>query len=97
MLSPMVSCEHCLCTCQSLATPPRRQLYKAPVSKYFVASTVVVSGFGDCIWDGSTGVAVSGWPSLQSLSTLCFHISFRKYFVPSSKKDRSIHICLHLR
>ena len=26
-----------------------------------------MSGFGGCIWDGSLGGAVSGWPFLQSL------------------------------
>jgi hypothetical protein len=43
-----------LCICQALAEPLRRQLYQAPVSKYFLPSTIV-SGFGDCIWDGSPG------------------------------------------
>ena len=28
----------------------------------------IVSRFGDCIWDGSPGGAVSGWPFLQSRS-----------------------------
>ena len=51
---------------QALAEPLRRQLYQAPVSKLLLASTIV-SGFGDCIWDGSPGGAVSGWPFLQSL------------------------------
>ena len=54
------------CMCQALAEPLRRQLYQAPVSKHLLASTIV-SGFGDCIWDGSPGGAVSGWPFLQSL------------------------------
>jgi hypothetical protein len=35
-----------------------------------------VSGFGDCIWDGSSGGAVYGWSFLQSL----FHI-FSLYLV----------------
>jgi hypothetical protein len=55
-----------VCICQALADPLRRQLYQAPVSKHFPASTIV-SGFGDCIWNGSQGGAVSGWPFLQSL------------------------------
>ena len=54
-----------LCICQTLAEPLRRQLYKAPVSKHLLASTIV-SEFGNCIWDVSPGRAVSGWPSLQS-------------------------------
>jgi hypothetical protein len=55
-----------LCICQALAETLRRQLYQAPVSKHLLASARV-SGFGDCIWDGSLGGAVSGWPFLQSL------------------------------
>ena len=38
----------CLCICQALAEPLRRQLYQAPVSKHFLASAIV-SGFGVCI------------------------------------------------
>jgi hypothetical protein len=56
----------CLCICQTLAEPLRRQLYQAPVSTQFLASKIV-SGFGDCMWDGSPCGAVSGWPFLQSL------------------------------
>jgi hypothetical protein len=41
-----------LCICQALAEPLRIQLYQAPVNKHFLASTIV-SGFGDCICDGS--------------------------------------------
>jgi hypothetical protein len=47
------------CICQALAEPLRRQLYHATVSKPLLASTIV-SGFGDCIWDGSPGGVVSG-------------------------------------
>ena len=56
----------CLCICQALAESLRRQLYQAPVSKHFLASTIV-SGFGNSIWNGSPGRAVSRWPFLQSL------------------------------
>ena len=66
MLIPMVGCERLLYICQALAEPLRRQLYQALVSKHFLASTIL-SGFGDCIWDGSQGGAVSGWSLLQSL------------------------------
>jgi hypothetical protein len=59
VLSPMDDCEHHLCICQALSEPFRTQLYQAPVSKLLLASTIV-SGFGGCIWDGSTGGAVSG-------------------------------------
>ena len=55
-----------LCICQALAEPLRRQLYQAPVSKHLLAFTIV-SEFGDSVWDGSPGGAVSGWPFLQSL------------------------------
>jgi hypothetical protein len=48
----------CFCICQALAEPLMRQLYKAPVNKHFLASTIV-SGFGECIWNGSPGGAVS--------------------------------------
>jgi hypothetical protein len=42
----------CLCTCQALAEPFRRQLYQVPVSKHLLASTIVC--FGVCTWDGSS-------------------------------------------
>jgi hypothetical protein len=54
------------CICQALAEPLRKQLYQGPVSKLLLASAIV-SGFGDCIRDGSPGGAVSGWSFLQSL------------------------------
>ena len=46
------------CICEVLAEPLRRQLYQAPVNKLLLASAIV-SGFGDCIWAGSPGGAVS--------------------------------------
>jgi hypothetical protein len=52
----------CLCGCDHLhlywsgsGRASRRQLYQAPVSKYFLASTIV-SGFGVCMWDAGVGV-----------------------------------------
>jgi hypothetical protein len=54
------------CICQALAEPLRRQLYQAPVRKLLLASAIV-SEFGGCLWDGSRGVAVSGWSFHQSL------------------------------
>jgi hypothetical protein len=36
----------CLCICQALTEPLRRQLYQAAVSMYFLPSTIV-SGFGE--------------------------------------------------
>jgi hypothetical protein len=35
-----------LCICQAVEEPLRRQLYQAPVSKYFLASTIVSGVFG---------------------------------------------------
>jgi hypothetical protein len=64
-----------ICIGQDLAEPLRRQLYQAPVKKHFLASAIV-SGFGVCMWDGSPGGAVSGWPLIQSL----FH-SLPLYFL----------------
>ena len=40
--------------------------YHDPVRKHFLASTIV-SGFGVCMWNGSPGEAVCGWPFLQPL------------------------------
>jgi hypothetical protein len=77
----------CICVGQDLAEPFRRQLYQAPVSKHFLASTIV-SGFGVCMWDGAPGGTVSGWPfllsPLLSISNLClwvffFHLSYNPH------------------
>jgi hypothetical protein len=54
------------CICQALAEPLMRELYQAPVSKHLLASTIV-SGFGNCIWDGSPGGTVTRWPFLHFL------------------------------
>ena len=62
-----------LCICQALAETLRRQLYQAPVSKHLLTYTKV-SGFGNCIWDGSLGGAVSGRPFLQA-STFNYSLS----------------------
>jgi hypothetical protein len=43
-----------LSICQALAESLRRQPYQAAVSKHFLAFTIV-SGFGNCVWDGSLG------------------------------------------
>jgi hypothetical protein len=86
----------CLCFCQALAGPLRRQSYQVSISKYFLASTIV-SGFGVCIWDGSPGGVVSKWPFSFSLcSTFSLHISSLEYFVSPSKKDRGIHTLVFL-
>jgi hypothetical protein len=54
-----------------------RQLYQAPVSKYFLASTIV-SGFGVYIGDGSSGGQSLHGLSFNLCSTLCPYISFRQ-------------------
>jgi hypothetical protein len=54
-----------LCVCQALAEAFRRQLYQAPVSKHLLASKIV-SGFGYCTWDGSSGGTMSRWSFIQS-------------------------------
>jgi hypothetical protein len=54
----MDGCEHPLLYLSGTAEPLRRQLYQDPVSKHLLASTIG-SGFGDCIWDGSPGRAIS--------------------------------------
>jgi hypothetical protein len=67
-----------ICTGQDLAEPLRRQLYQTPVSKRFLASAIV-SGFGVCMWDGSPGWTVSGWPLFQTLfHSLSLHFFFRQ-------------------
>jgi hypothetical protein len=60
-----------VCICQALAELLRKQLYQSPVHKLLLASAIV-SGFGGCLWDGSSSGAVSGWSFLQSLSVLNF-------------------------
>ena len=65
-LSLMVGCEHSDLYWSGSGEPLMRQLYKVPVSKYFLASAIV-SGFGVCMWNGSPCGAVSEWPFLQSL------------------------------
>ena len=55
-----------ICICQALAEPLRREIYQAPLSKHFLASTLV-SGFDVCIWDGFPGGSVSGWLFCHSL------------------------------
>jgi hypothetical protein len=59
----------CICFGQDLAEP-LRLLYQAPVSKHFLASTVV-SGFGVCMW-GWTPRWRSLWMVFASVSLLLF-------------------------
>ena len=80
MLISMVGWEH-LPICQALTEILRRQLNQAPISKHFLASTIV-SGFGYYIWDGSSGGAVSGSLFLQSLLHILSQLAFMSIFLP---------------
>jgi hypothetical protein len=72
-----------LCICKALAGPLRRQPYQAPLSMYFLASTIV-SGLGNCIWDESLSETISEWPLLQSLlHTLSPYLLLWEYCSPS--------------
>ena len=83
------------CISQTLAEPHRRQLYQAPVNKILLASAIV-SGFGGCLGiDPQVGKSLDG-PSFSLSSKLCLCNSFHGYFVPSSKKERSIHTLVFL-
>jgi hypothetical protein len=46
--------------------------------------------FGGCLWDGSLGESLWMVPSYSLSSELCLCNSFHGYFVPHSKKERSI-------
>jgi len=60
-LSPMFHCVHLNLYWSDSGRASQWTAYPAPVSKHFLASAIV------CRWNGSLGVAVSGWPFLQSL------------------------------
>ena len=80
------------CICQALVESLRRQLYQAPVCKHLLASTIV-SGFGNCMWNGSPGGTVFGWPFF--FFPFVFHtfvcVVSHGYFLSPSKRDKSIH------
>ena len=77
-----------ICIGQALAEPLRGQPYQAPVSKHFLASTIL-SRFGNCIWDESPVGRVPGWPFLQFCSTLCLHICSCEYFVLHLRRTKA--------
>ena len=81
------------CICQALAETFRRQLYRAPISKHLLAS-IIVFGFGGCLWDGSQVRQSLDGPSFCLSSKLCN--SFHGCFVPHSKKEWSIHTLVFL-
>jgi hypothetical protein len=65
--------------CQALAEPLRRQLYKVPISKHFLASTIVL-GFGVYRWN-----RFPRWDSLW----MAFPSVFDPLFVPEFPLDKS--------
>ena len=82
VLSPMVDWEHLILYLSGTV--------RASVSKHLLASTVV-SGFGDCIWDGCQERQHLNGLSFNLCSTLCLCNTSYGYFVPPSKKGQSIH------
>ena len=73
----------CIYIEQVLVETLSKQPYQAPVSKYFLTTTIV-SGFGVCIWGESLGVCVWGGVSLDALSFI-----FCSIFVPVFPLDRN--------
>jgi hypothetical protein len=61
------------CLCQALAESLKRQLYQAPVRKHLLASTIV-SGFGNCTWDGSPGETVTEWLIFYMHNAIFYYI-----------------------
>jgi hypothetical protein len=54
-----------------------------------------VSGFGDCVWDGSAGGAVSEWSFLQSLLHILFLYLLPWVFsYPFLEKLKYLHFCI---
>ena len=58
MFSQMVGCMHLHLYWSGSHRASQETLYQGPVSKHFLES-VIVSGFGEGIWDGSPAGAVS--------------------------------------
>ena len=90
VLSPVDGCEHPLLYLSSTGRASQETAISGSCQQALLASTIV-SVFGNCIWDGSPGRAVSGWFSFSLCSTLFLCNFFHGYFVLPSKKDRSIH------
>jgi hypothetical protein len=75
--------------CQELAEPLRRQ----PYQQELVESTTM-SGFGDCIWDGSSGGALSGWSFFQYLFHTFFVTPFMGILIPFLEGSKYPHFGL---
>ena len=63
----------CLCICQSLVKPHKRQQYQAPVSKHLLASAVL-SGFS-FMWSVSCILNILRFLSIIHLSVSSYHVS----------------------
>jgi hypothetical protein len=87
------------CICQALAEPLRKQLYQAPVSKLFLTS-VIVSGFGGCLWEGfpSGGTVWMVIPSVSSPTSIFPYVLIPMWILSESSKTSEtnlvIKICL---
>ena len=66
VLSPMDGCEHPLLYLSGSGRASQETAILGS-SQQALVGIHIVSVFGDCIWDGSPGGAVSGWSFLQSL------------------------------
>ena len=85
----------CLCICRTLVGPLRRQSHQAPFCKHFLASTIV-SGFGNCIWDESSGGTVSECLVLQSLLYSLSSYLFLCILCSPTKKDQRTYTLVFL-
>ena len=78
------------CISQALAEPLRRQLYQPPVSKLLLASAIVSGLVVVYGMDPQVVQSLDGH-SFSLCFTLCLCNSFHGYFVPPSKKGKSVH------
>jgi len=78
----------CLCIWYALVVPLRRQLYWAPVSMYFLASSILTS-FGGCIYIGCVHMLGRLWmaSSLVSAPNFVSISPSMNIFVPLFKKE----------
>jgi hypothetical protein len=89
-LRPVFGCEHLpLHFFLILAEIFRSQPYQALISKNFPASAIG-TGLNNCIWDGSPGRTVSGWPFYLSVLTF-FHIIHPVSILYHLLRHRGIH------
>jgi hypothetical protein len=96
-LSQSLASSSHLSICKALVGPLRRQPFQAPISMHFLVSTIV-SGFGNCIWDESSGGTVSECLFLQSLLYSLSSYLFLCILCSPTKKDQRTYtlVFLHL-